>query len=104
MLLARVVGTVVSTHKTPKIEGIKFLLLENLDPATMQGKHSYVVAMDAVGAGMGEVVFYVSGSSARMTEVTQGKPADASIVAIVDNIEKDGQYVYQKDTEMPDVS
>ena len=97
MLLARVVGTVVSTHKSKKIEGIKFLLLEKLDPSTMKGKNDYVVAMDAVGAGVGEVVFYVSGSSARMTEVTEGKPADASIIAIVDNIEKDGQYVYQKE-------
>jgi microcompartment protein CcmK/EutM len=99
MLLARVVGTVVSTHKSQKIEGITFLLLEKLDVATMQGKHDYVVAMDAVGAGVGEVVFYVSGSSARMTEVTHNKPADASIIAIVDHIEKDGQYIYQKDKE-----
>jgi microcompartment protein CcmK/EutM len=99
MLLARVVGTVVSTHKLKKIEGIKFLLLEKLDPSTMNGKNDYVVAMDAVGAGVGEVVFYVSGSSARMTEVTEGKPADASIIAIVDNIEKDGQYIYQKEKE-----
>jgi microcompartment protein CcmK/EutM len=99
MLLARVVGTVVSTHKSEKIEGIKFLLLEKLDVATMQGKNDYVVAMDAVGAGKGEVVFYVSGSSARMTEVTQNKPADATITAIVDNIEKDGQYVYQKKSD-----
>jgi microcompartment protein CcmK/EutM len=99
MLLARVVGTVVSTHKSEKIEGIKFLLLEKLDVATMKGKNDYIVAMDAVGAGMGEVVFYVSGSSARMTEVTQNKPADATITAIVDNIEKDGQFVYQKEKD-----
>ncbi len=99
MLLARVVGTVVSTHKSEKIEGIKFLLLDKLDVATMQGKNDYVVAMDAVGAGIGEVVFYVTGSSARMTKVTDKKPADASIIAIVDNIEKDGQYIYKKETE-----
>jgi len=99
MLLARVVGTVVATQKSEKIAGIKLLLLERLDAATMQGKKDYVVAMDAVGAGNGEVVFYVSGSSARMTKVTEGKPADATIIAIVDNIEKDGQYVYQKQKE-----
>lgn len=96
MILARVVGTVVSTHKSKKIEGIKFLLLEQIDPITMKGKGSYVVAMDAVGAGVGEVVFYVSGSSGRMTEVTQGKPADATITAIVDTIDKEGQILYQK--------
>ena len=89
----------MSTHKSEKIEGIKFLLLEKLDVATMQGKKDYVVAMDAVGAGLGEVVFYVTGSSARMTKVTDKKPADASIIAIVDNIEKDGQYIYQKEKE-----
>lgn len=99
MLLARVAGTVVSTQKSEKIEGIKLLLLEKLDVATMQGKKDYVVAMDAVGAGIGEVVFYVTGSSARMTKVTDKKPADASIIAIVDNIEKDGQYIYQKEKE-----
>lgn len=99
MILARVVGTVVSTHKSEKIKGIKFLLLEKVNAATMQGKQDYVVAMDAVGAGVGEVVFYVSGSSGRMTEVTQNKPADATITAIVDTIELDGQVVYQKDEE-----
>ena len=96
MVLARVKGSVVSTHKSEKIEGLKLLLLETLDPKTMEGKGSYVVAMDAVGAGIGEVVFYVTGSSARQTAVTEGKPTDASIIAIVDNIEMDGQYVYQK--------
>jgi microcompartment protein CcmK/EutM len=99
MVLARVVGTVVSTHKSQKIEGIKFLLLDKLNPATMQLKNDYVVAMDAVGAGVGEVVFYVSGSSGRMTEVTQNKPADATITAIVDTIELDGKVVYQKESD-----
>lgn len=97
MILARVVGTVVSTRKEEKIKGIKFLLLEKIDPVTLQGKGDYLVAMDCVGAGKGEIVFYVSGSSARMTAVTEGKPSDAAIVAIVDEIEVDGKVVYQKD-------
>lgn len=97
MILARVVGTVVSTRKEEKITGIKFLLLEKIDPVTLQGKGDYLVAMDCVGAGKGEIVFYVSGSSARMTAVTEGKPSDAAIVAIVDEIEVDGKVVYQKD-------
>ena len=99
MLLARVTGTVVSTRKEPKIEGIKFLLLEKVDPATMEGKKDFVVAMDTVGAGLGEVVFYVAGSSARMTAVTEGKPSDASITAIVDSVDLDGRVVYRKDQE-----
>mgnify|MGYP006306550087 CR=1 FL=1 len=57
MVLARVIGNVVSTRKEPKIEGIKFLLLEKIDAATMKGKKDYIVAMDSVGAGVGEVVF-----------------------------------------------
>jgi microcompartment protein CcmK/EutM len=97
MILARVVGNVVSTNKEPKIEGIKFLLLEKVDPQTMKGKNDYVVAMDSVGAGVGEVVFFAAGSSSRMTRVTEGKPSDATITAIVDNIDLNGKLVYQKE-------
>ena len=96
MVLAKVVGTVVATNKEPKIEGIKFLLLEKLNPETMQGQGDFVVAMDAVGAGPGEIVFYASGSSSRMTEITEGRPSDATITAFVDNIECRGNLVYQK--------
>jgi microcompartment protein CcmK/EutM len=99
MLLARVVGTVVSTRKEPKIEGIKFLLLEKIDPETVTGTGDYVVAMDGVGANLGEIVFYAAGSSSRMTAVTQGKPSDATITAIVDAIDVQGRYVYHKDRE-----
>lgn len=97
MLLARVTGTVVSTRKEQRIEGIKFLLLEKIDAATMQGKKDYVVAMDSVGAGIGEIVFYASGSSSRMTTLTDGKPSDAAIIAIVDSIDVKGETIYQKD-------
>ena len=97
MVLAKVIGTVVSSHKEPRLEGIKFLLLEKIDPATMNGKKDYVVALDSVGAGVGEIVFYVSGSSSRLTAVTEGKPSDATITAIVDMIDMNGKLVYQKD-------
>ncbi len=96
MVLSRVTGTVVSTMKEPRLEGIKFLLLEKLDPATMKGKKDFVVAMDAVGAGIGEVVFWVSGSSSRQTDVTSGKPSDATVIAIVDNVEFGDKLVYEK--------
>ena len=81
MLLGKVVGTVVATKKEPKIEGLKLLVLEILD---VQGKpnKNYVVAMDSVGAGVGEVVLYAAGSSARQTEVTNNKPCDAVVMAI----------------------
>ena len=96
MVLARVTGTVVSTHKPSSMEGMKLLLLEKVDAVSLKGKGEYVVGIDGVGANVGEIVFYVTGSSARMTEVTKGKPSDATIIAVVDAIEKDGQYTYQK--------
>jgi len=97
MVLARVIGTVVSAHKEARLEGVRFLLLDKINPATMQGKGDLVVAIDGLDAGPGEIVFFVAGSSARLTAVTDGKPTDATIVAIVDNIELGGKYVYQKD-------
>ncbi|HPE35788.1 MAG TPA: EutN/CcmL family microcompartment protein [Spirochaetales bacterium] len=99
MQLARVKGTVVSTHKSPSMEGQRLLLLERVEPAGLAGKGDFVVAVDAVGANSGEIVFYVTGSSARMTEATKGKPSDATIIAIVDQIEKDGTLTYSKGQE-----
>lgn len=96
MLIARVRGTVVSTHKSPSMEGLRLLLLEKIDPVTLAGKGDFVVAMDSVGANAGEVVFYVTGSSARLTEATKGRPTDATVIAVVDAIEKDGSYTYEK--------
>ena len=96
MVLARVKGTVVSTHKTATMEGLKLLLLEKIDPVSLEGKGDYVVGIDSVGANAGEIVFFVTGSSARMTETTKGKPSDATIIAIVDLIEKDGVFTYEK--------
>ena len=96
MVLARVRGTVVSTHKPSSMEGLRLLLLEKIDAATLRGKGDFVVGIDSVGANAGEIVFYVTGSSARMTDATKGKPSDATIIAIVDAIEKDGAYTDQK--------
>lgn len=99
MILARVTGTVVSTQKTEQLQGLKLLLLDKIDPLTMKGKGDLVVAIDSVGANAGEIVFYVGGSSARMTEATKGRPSDATIIAIVDIIEKDGAVLYRKSGE-----
>jgi len=96
MILARVIGTVISTSKEPKLEGVKFLLLEKINPAGMKGTKDYVVAIDSVGAGPEEIVFYVSGSSSRMTAATDGKPSDATITAIVDSVNMNGKTVYKK--------
>ncbi len=96
MILARVNGTVVSSQKAAKMEGIRLLLLEKIDPVSMKGKNEFVVAMDSVGAGLDEIVFYVSGSGARMAETTKGLPTDATVIAIVDIIEQNGNIAYQK--------
>jgi microcompartment protein CcmK/EutM len=95
MQLARVIGTVVSSAKTQKVEGLKMLILQ---PVDVEGKASgnYVVAFDSVGAGEGEIVLYVTGSSARQTPVTDGRPADATVFAIVDTWEIGGQVKYEK--------
>ena len=95
MLLAKVVGTVVATRKDPKIEGLKFLLLRQVNPET--GKEGgFVVANDAVGCGVGELVLYASGSSARQTEVTKDRPCDAVVMAIVDSWEIGGVKMFDK--------
>ena len=101
MVLARVKGMVVSTHKPDSMKGLRLLLLEKVDAVTLKGKGDYVVGIDSVGANAGEIVFYVTGSSARMTDATKGKPSDATIIAIVDVIEKDGVLTYEKSREAP---
>ena len=95
MLLGRVVGTVVSTNKEEELAGLKLLLLRGAD-AEGKPTGSLVVAIDAVGAGVGEVVLYASGSSARQTRVTKDRPVDATIMAIVDSIELEGRQTYTK--------
>ena len=95
MNLAKVLGRVVATRKEDSLEGLKLLMLGVAGP---DGKltGSTVVAVDAVGAGEGEYVLYASGSSARQTVATDGKPVDAVIMAIVDSWDIDGEDRYRK--------
>lgn len=96
MILGRVVGTVVAEQKSEKLNGQTFLLVEKVDAATLKGKNDFLVSIDAVGAGVDEIVFCVAGSSARATNVTEGRPTDSTIVAIVDLVEINGKYTFQK--------
>lgn len=96
MILARVVGNVVSTHKDKGVEDIKLLLVEKIVATSQKGSGDFIVAMDSVGAGDGEIVLVVAGSSARMTELTQGRPCDAAIMAAVDTVNAEGKTVYDK--------
>ena len=95
MQLGRVAGTLVSSEKDPLMEGMKFLVVATIDTDNADSG-SYVVAVDAVGAGVGEVVMYASGSSARQTTLTKDRPCDAVIMAIVDTWEVDGETRYTK--------
>lgn len=96
MRLGRVVGTVVATQKTPSLVGGKLMVVQDLDPITLAAKDSYLVAYDTVGcgAGGGDLVLTVAGSSARLTEATGDKPVDMAIIAIIDCVEIHGQVVY----------
>lgn len=95
MLLGRVAGTLVASQKEENLEGIKFLVVRQLD-VDNEETGGYVVAADAVGAGVGEVVLYATGSSARQTVLTNNRPCDAVIMAIVDTWEVGGTEVWHK--------
>ena len=96
MIVARVIGTVVCTQKDERLNGVKLQVVEPLAMATQKADGKPLVAIDTVGAGLGEVVLVVSGSSARQTQTTVNTPVDAVIMAIVDSIDLDGQRVFEK--------
>ncbi len=95
MQLAEVIGTVVATRKEESLRGVKLLVLKVVD-IDREPTGSYLVAVDAVGAGTGEIVLFASGSSSRMTPLTEDRPVDAVVMAIVDSLEIDGRFVYEK--------
>jgi len=92
MFIAKVIGNVVATQKVEKFRGMKLLLIQ---PYIVRDGHlvvsgSSVVAVDSVGAGVGECVLFTQGSSARLTPATKDAPIDAVIVGIVDRVEAQG--------------
>lgn len=92
MFLAKVIGNVVATQKNAKFQGMKLLLVQ---PYIVKGLEltpsgSSVVAVDSVGAGLGECILFTQGSSARLTPATKEAPVDAVIVGIVDTVEVGG--------------
>ena len=95
MVIGKITGTVVSTQKDEKLEGLKFYVVKELD-LSLKFTGRSVIAVDAVGAGLDEVVMYASGSSARQTSQTEGKPVDATIMGIIDSITVEGLNVYTK--------
>jgi microcompartment protein CcmK/EutM len=95
MIIAKVVGTVVATKKNFNVEISKFLLVEKTNQKG-EGKKDYLVALDLVGAGNGELVLISESTSARETPKTINKPVDAIIIAIIDLIDENENTVYTK--------
>ena len=104
MFLARVTGNVVASQKDKTLNGQKLLVVEPLNvkydestqkPASLGNTGRAIVAIDVVGAGEGQLVLIVQGSSARMTEQTKNLPADAVVIGIVDSAVFGGKTFYQ---------
>lgn len=99
MKLGKIVGTVVSTKKDEKIEGLKLYLVRDLS-LELKEAESFVVAADVLGAGVGEIVLYSTGSSARQTRVTDARPIDAVVMAIVDILTVEDEVRYTKNPSL----
>ena len=96
MILAEVVGTVVSERMTDWIKDPVFLLVHEVDRLGQRVGQPLVV-LDVLGAGHGEVVLISQGSSCRQTDETRDRPVDAIVAGIVDLVERGGEYTYKKD-------
>jgi ethanolamine utilization protein EutN len=95
MLLGMVVGTVVATQTADAIDDAKYLLVNICDEAGVL-KGDFHIALDQVGAGHGDMVLMATGSPNRQTERTFDHPIDASIIGIVDLIDRGGRTTYKK--------
>ena len=96
MLVGRVTGNVVSTNKCDSLRGAKLLIVQPVDLETLQMKDDYVICVDDVGAGEGDLVFCAYGSSARQSDTTKKVASDFSIYGIVDSIDMRGARTYDK--------
>jgi microcompartment protein CcmK/EutM len=95
MLIAKVIGTTVSTIKDDKLHGRKLLILRQADETGAVSGKPYV-AVDTVDAGIGDLVLTAAGSSARQTNITKDTPVDAVIMSIIDSLEVDGTVTFRK--------
>ncbi len=95
MKIAKVVGVSVCTVKEPRLENSKLLLVSNTDQAGSVTGEPYI-ALDVVGAGPGELVVVVEGSSARVAAWDDNSPVDAVIVGILNSLQFEGETTYKK--------
>ena len=103
MFLAKVEGAVVATKKDPSMSGRKLLLLrpqlvDDKDPTKFRPGANTIVAVDSVGAGIGEMVLFTQGSSARLAPDLRDAPVDAVIIGIVDVVDVLGKMIYSAKT------
>lgn len=96
MLIARVVGSAVSTIKDAKLTGLKLLILQETNPHN-ELTGSPFIAADTVGAGEGELVIVATGSAARQTMLTSDRAVDAAIIGVIDSLEVDGETTFMKE-------
>ena len=99
MLVGRVTGSVVSTNKVAPLMGAKLLIVQPVELDTLQMKDDYVICVDDVGAGEGDLVFCAYGSSARQTDTSKKMASDFSIYGILDSIDLHGTRTYDKAKE-----
>lgn len=95
MLIAKVIGTTVSTIKDEKLHGKKLLIVRQTDERGNPFGKPYV-AVDTVDAGVGDLVLTCAGSSARQTNITKDTPVDAVIMSIIDSLQVEGEWVFKK--------
>jgi microcompartment protein CcmK/EutM len=95
MLIAKVIGTTVSTIKDEKLVGRKLLILRQTDETGALSGKPYV-AIDTLDAGIGDLVLTCSGSSARQTNITKDTPVDAVVMAVIDSLEVEGKETFRK--------
>ena len=100
MLVGRVTGNVVSTNKVSSLEGTKLLIVQPVELDTLAMKNDYVVCVDDVGAGEGDLVVCAYGSSARQSPTSGKIASDFSIYAILDSIDIRGARTYDKAKEI----
>lgn len=96
MLIAKVIGTTVSTIKDETLHGRKLLILRQADVDGVPFGKPYV-AVDTLDAGVGDLVLTAHGSSGRQTEQTKNRPVDAVIMAVIDHLQVENQVTYQKE-------
>jgi len=96
MLIAKVIGTTISTIKDPTLEGRKLLIVRQADETGTPFGKPYV-AVDTLDAGIGDLVLIAHGSGGRQTDITRNSPVDAVIMAVIDHLAADGEVVYRKE-------